>query len=98
MQWGSLDAAPEVESISQVRARTIEAFSELADETAAGGAIAIVTHDAVIQLLLPTFKTSLVSDSLRQDTGHYSILEQRAGAWTVIGVNIDPAKVTTNPS
>jgi broad specificity phosphatase PhoE len=98
VQWGSLDAAPDVESISQVRARTIGAFTELSDEVPAGGATVIVTHDAVIQILLPTLKTKYISDSLRQDTGHYSILEQRAGVWRAIAVNVDPARLTTNRS
>jgi broad specificity phosphatase PhoE len=90
-RWGSLDAAPDVESSAEVLARAMDAFNDVAGRTGSGSA-AIVTHDALLQLLLPALDPRLDQvDPLPQGTGCYNVIEKRGDDWFAASVNVTPA-------
>jgi broad specificity phosphatase PhoE len=90
-RWGSLDAAPEVEPAADVLARAMDAFNDVARRTGSGSA-AMVTHDAVLQLLLPELDPRLEQvDPLPQETGCFDVIEQRGDGWMVTRVNVTPS-------
>jgi len=89
-QWGSLDDAPEVEPVEEVRARAWEALNDLA-RTAAGGIALAVSHAVVIRLALVTIDPGLGDPALvSQDTGCFNTLEEAGGRWTVVSINETP--------
>jgi broad specificity phosphatase PhoE len=60
-RWGSPDTAPDVEPSAEVLARALDAFVDVANRVHSGAAV-LVTHDAVLQLLLPTLDPGLERD------------------------------------
>ncbi len=89
-RWGSLDAAPEVEPSADVLARAMDAFNDVARRTGSRSA-ALVTHDAVLQLLLPALDPRLEQvDPLPQETGCFDVVEKRGDGWIVTRVNVTP--------
>lgn len=97
VRWGSLDAAPDVESSAEVLARAMDAFNDVARRTGSGPA-AIVTHDALLQLLLPALDPRLEQvDPLPQETGCYNVVEKRGDGWFAASVNVTPASHHDDP-
>lgn len=89
-RWGSLGAAPDVEQTPDVFARAMESFLDTARRIQSGAA-ALVTHDAVLQVLLPALDPRLEQDDpLPQATGCFNVVEPNAEAWRVTRVNVNP--------
>lgn len=90
-QWGSLEAAPDVEPSKDVRSRALDALADVARK-AAGGAAVVVSHDVVIRLSLVALDPSLGDpEELPQGTGCFNTLEYQTGAWKVLRINEGPA-------
>lgn len=89
-QWGSVDAAPGVETRDDVLARARPALEAMADRAAElGGPITVVSHDAVIRPLL-TDMFELPDDALRVQTGSYQVLIRDGGDWELALVDQEP--------
>ncbi len=73
-QFTSLDDAPGVEPAAEVAARAEAALAELVGRTDSGPLV-IVTHDAVIRLLL---------DRVLPPSEHHSHVPQRTGCWNLL--------------
>jgi glucosyl-3-phosphoglycerate phosphatase len=96
-RWGSLDAAPGVEPSAEVLARALDAFNDVARRTDAGSA-AIVTHDALLQLLLPALDPRLERvDPLPQETGCFNVVEKSGERWLAASVNVCPITQRNDP-
>ncbi|HTU36621.1 MAG TPA: histidine phosphatase family protein [Acidimicrobiales bacterium] len=96
-RWGSLDAAPEIEPAAEVFARAMDAFLDVTKRLDSGSA-ALVTHDAVLQLLLPALDPGLEQDSpIPQATGCFNIVEPEGDGWEVTQLNISPGESATPP-
>lgn len=80
-EFGSLDGVPGVESAADVLARAMAAFAEWATRADAGP-IALVSHDAVLRLLLG----ALVPDAgvAQLSTGGVVLLRQRGSRWLLV--------------
>lgn len=89
-KWGSLDHAPGVESGNEVRARALDGLDDLvARET--GGVALVVSHDAVLRVLLVTLDPELGEpDGIPQETGCFNTVDRIDGRWTVVGINETP--------
>ena len=89
-QWGSLDDAPGVEPVADVRDRALQALTEIVGR-ATGAAVVVVAHDAVNRIVLATLDPALgAPDDVPQGTGCFNTLEYQHG-WTVVKVNQIPA-------
>ncbi|HEY2330319.1 MAG TPA: histidine phosphatase family protein [Acidimicrobiales bacterium] len=93
-RFGSLDAAPGVETVAQVVARAVPAIERAADR-AARHPIVVVAHDAVNTAVLTTLVPALgAPDDIPQETGCWNRLERSGERWTapVIGAEVgEPA-------
>jgi broad specificity phosphatase PhoE len=90
-QYGSLNAAPGVETEPEVFARAMEALTG-AHRRAEGGSAVVVSHDAVNSLLLAALDPRLGdSSAIIQDTGCFNVLDFRDQHWSVLSVNNAPA-------
>lgn len=87
-RWGSVDAAPGVQPDSEVLARAFPALSDVLDE--AQGDVVVVTHDAVIRLVLPLIDPALAGRDI--PTGSWSDLLRFDDGWTVDVVLQKPKK------
>jgi probable phosphoglycerate mutase len=88
--WPVLDLAPEVEPSTDVLARAMKAFEDVA-QVVQGGSAVIVTHDAVLQVLLPALDPHCANlDPVPQATGCYNLLQKQDDSWTVVDVNVKP--------
>lgn len=103
-RWGSLDAAPGVEPVAEVRERALAALTDVARATSRAPWV-VVSHDAVIRLALTAMDPGLGHpDSLAQHTGCFNAIECRQGAggsvsWRVLRVNEIPSRLGgTGPS
>ena len=97
-RWGSLDLAPGVEAVAEVRERALAALADAARE-AKGGPVVVVSHDAVNRIALCGLDQRLGSpDELPQETGCFNVLHCRpmgAGQldWEVVLVNQVPRDI-----
>jgi len=90
-RWGSLDAAPDVEPAAEVFARAMAALLDAASRFRSGS-VALVTHDAVLQLLLPALDPRLEEGRvIAQATGCFNVVEALADGWCVSQVNVCPS-------
>lgn len=81
-RWGSVDRAPGVESVASVRRRSrtvLDAQVPLLDE----GNVVIITHDAVLRVLLDDLGVPLPDDANRLPTGSWSLLSRGRRHWSV---------------
>lgn len=82
-RWGSIDAAPGVEPVSDVVARALAAFEELAVRP---GAV-LVAHDAINQPLLQHLDPSLPGCP-QQHTACWNVLERDGDQpWRIVALN-----------
>ena len=96
-QWGSLDAAPDVEPSAEVYARAMDAFNDVANRVHSGSA-AIVTHDAVLQVLLPALDPGLMQvEPIPLETGSVNVIERMGGTWQATSVNVSPSSLRNHP-
>jgi broad specificity phosphatase PhoE len=88
-RFGSLDAAPGVERSGAVRERAIDALYRVVRR--APGAAVVVSHDAVIRLLLNTLDPELGSaDEIVQETGCFNEIAREHDSWAVLRTNVVP--------
>ncbi len=81
-RFGTLDAAPGVEPITAVRARTTAAVNDITTATGDRPCL-VVAHDAVNRILLSTLAPQLdSSEGVPQPTGCWNRLLNHAGNWT----------------
>ena len=91
-RWGSVDDAPGVESASIVRERAVAGLTDIARRFP-GGAVVVVSHDAVNRQVLATMDPSLGEpEGLPQENGCFNTLEARDGSWIVRAVNEIPTQ------
>ena len=91
-QWGSVDAAPGVESQAAVRDRAVRGLTDIGRRSLGGTAV-VVSHDAVNRQVLVAFSPGLGDpDELPQANGCFNTLELRGDTWAVLNVNELPAK------
>jgi broad specificity phosphatase PhoE len=91
-EWGSVDQAPGVEPRSAVADRAVKGLTDLARRHQ-GGAVVVVSHDAVNREVLVAFDRDLGDpDALPQDNGCFNTLEWRGGRWAVLSVNELPSQ------
>ena len=81
-EWGSVDAAPGVESMDVVLSRSGPALDEWgAWAESRHKAVVVVTHDAVIRPLLMHIAPDLPAPTV--PTGSYQVLRYDTGVWSV---------------
>ena len=87
-EFGSVDAAPGVESSAHVLERVLPALEAVLDTTAEteprGAAVAVVTHDAVIRPVLAAFGLDHKAET---PTGSWAELTRDRTAWQVLSVD-----------
>jgi broad specificity phosphatase PhoE len=82
-EWGSLDAAPGVETAARVISRARAVLTDLS-EALDVSPVVIVAHDAVNRALLASLDPSLGQpEQIRQRTACWNLLHGRDGAWQV---------------
>lgn len=79
-EFGSIDAAPGVESVDHLIQRARRGFRQLVDEHGPGP-LALVAHDAINKAILADIDPTLTS--LAQPTGCWNKLVYRDDAWNV---------------
>ena len=95
-RWGSLEGAPDIEGSDAVLARALQAFFSAAERIGSGTA-ALVTHDAVLQVVLPALDEGLdQGQPLAQATGCFNVVEGHGDTWRVTGVNVIPSQSRRN--
>jgi broad specificity phosphatase PhoE len=82
-QWGSVDAAPGVEDSVVVRDRAMKALNAVV-ALGGSGAIAVVTHDAVIRPILETIEPGIHAEV---DNCSWAELAWTDGTWKVLSVD-----------
>jgi probable phosphoglycerate mutase len=92
-QFGSVDAAPSVESPRLLAVRAEEAFLDAAKRAQAQGSVALVTHDAVIRALFGLLVPAVEAVKLDLATGSWSelVAESVTGSWTAAHIGELPA-------
>jgi len=91
-QWGSVDDAPGVEPMPEVRDRAVRGLTDIA-RRGRGGTVVAVSHDVVNRELLAAFDAALGDlDEIPQDNGCFNTLELRGEEWVVLSVNELPAE------
>jgi len=94
---GDLDTASDIEKSSTVCTRAYLALSDIA-QRAEGGTAVVVSHDAVIRLLLGAIDPELSAFSaIPQETGRFNVLEHRGNAWFVLSINNKPGEQSDKP-
>lgn len=81
-RWGSLDAAPGVESVARIRQRgraVLEGQLSLLEQ----GNVVLVSHDAVNQVLLGDLGAAPTDGKLRQRTACWNLISRQRHRWTV---------------
>lgn len=94
-EYGSFDAAPGVEPAATVTARGLEVLAELIDGEE--GPIVVVSHDAVIRLVLDALVPNpRLVHHIQSRTGCWTLLRHDAGGWRLIKANSkdDPIETT----
>lgn len=87
-EWGSVDDAPGVEPLTKVLARARPAIDAILDEVG-GRSVVVVTHDAVIRLLLGEIDPRTAK--IEVPTGSWNDLVRSDGIWTVLATGQKPS-------
>jgi broad specificity phosphatase PhoE len=82
-QWGSVDAAPNVEDEAIVLARAMQALNALVG-SGDSRPVAVVTHDAVIRPILTGIEPGI---DPKVDTGSWAELVHTGDGWTIASVD-----------
>jgi glucosyl-3-phosphoglycerate phosphatase len=91
-RWGSVDDAPGVEPLPEVRHRAVVGLAGIARRWP-GRAVVAVSHDAVNAEVLLAFGAGFSGhDAVPQDNGCFNTLEYTPAGWAVTAVNIRPAE------
>ncbi len=90
-EFGSVDAAPGVEPVSQVMARARPALDAVLDHYP-DGAVVVVTHDAVIRPLLALLDPAV--GEILAPTGSVNDLVRVGGSWRIDAVDLQPSTMT----
>jgi probable phosphoglycerate mutase len=91
-QCGSVDDAPGVEPMPEVRDRAVRGLTDIA-RRGRGGTVVAVSHDVVNRELLAAFDAGLGDpDEIPQHNGCFNTLELRGEEWVVLTVNELPAE------
>ncbi len=90
-EFGSVDAAPGVEPVSQVLARARPALDAVLDQYPEG-AVVVVTHDAVIRPLLHALDPEV--GEIAAPTGSVNELLRVDGVWSIQAVDLAPSTMT----
>jgi broad specificity phosphatase PhoE len=86
-QWGSVDDAPGVEPLSEVRERAVGALADIVRRSH-GHALVVVSHDAVNRQVLAALDPSLGEPgAIPQENGCFNTLEWQGGRWAVRDIN-----------
>ena len=89
---GDLDTSSDIEESSKVCTRAYLALSDVA-QRAEGGTAVVVSHDAVIRLLLGSIDAELSAFSaVPLETGCFHTLEHRKEGWSVLSINNVPGE------
>lgn len=90
-RFGSIEAAPGVETWDALSARVSRAFDDLVAESG-GTAIAIVGHDASNRALLATLAPDLAAspEDILQSNGCWNCMKRDAGGWIVTVLDARP--------
>ena len=91
-EWGSIDDAPGVEPLVQVRDRARAAFMDVGDRSGVTVAL-IVSHDAINRPLLVALDPRLEGIALAQETGCYNVIDRAGQGWHVVSTNNIPPLV-----
>lgn len=81
-QWGSVDAAPGVESSATVLGRAMAALDALTSSS--DRPIAVVTHDAVIRPILARIQPDLAPEV---ETGSWAEIAHTREGWAILSVD-----------
>jgi len=92
-QFGSVDAAPGVETWTDLRQRIDAAFHRIV-ASVDQGPIVLVAHDAVNRALLQNLVSELATDadSIPQRTGCWNKLIWREGVWRLAALDLRPGE------
>lgn len=82
-QWGSVDAAPDVEDVLVVLDRAMRALDDLASGGMAAP-VAVVTHDAVIRPILASIQPGI---DPQVETGSWAELTRGSDGWAIASVD-----------
>ena len=87
-QYGSLDAAPGVEPAAAVAERAEAVLAELVAAAARDESVAVVSHDAVIRILLETLAPNpRHTEHVQPRTGCWSLLRRDGEGWRLVVAN-----------
>jgi broad specificity phosphatase PhoE len=93
-RWGSVDEAPGVEPLGEVRARALEALEE-ARRRCRSRAV-LVSHDVVNRTILAAVDPGIGGvGAIPQRTGCFNVLDWSGGQWTVVAVDQVPPETAT---
>jgi len=87
-QYGSLDAAPGVEPATAVAERAEAVLAELVAAADRDESVAVVSHDAVIRILLETLAPNpRHTEHVQPRTGCWSLLRRDGEGWRLVVAN-----------
>ena len=97
-RWGSLDAAPGVESVDHVRYRATIALDEQIAYLDDRRPVVLVSHDAVNRTLLSSLEPELGPEQwIGQRTACWNEIEHVDGRWRVLLVDQQPIALSAQP-
>lgn len=89
-RWGSVDDAPGVEPLPEIRHRAVVGLTGIARRWL-GRTVVAVSHDAVNREVLLAFGAEFPDhDAVPQDNGCFNTLEYTTAGWAVTAVNQRP--------
>lgn len=91
-EWGSVDDAPGVQPVEEVRKRAMKALDGWADiaEQNPPQVVVLITHDAVIRPVLQRIDAAV--GIVKAAEGSYQVLRRTGGRWSVVALDEDPAR------
>ena len=84
-EYGSLDAAPGIEPAASVAERAQAVLTDIVREAGAGDSVVVVSHDAVIRILLNALTpTAQRKEYIQPRTGSWSLLRHDENGWRLL--------------